>query len=130
MLEAARRRLADFRNVEFRQGDLLRLPLEDAEVDAAVVLLVLHHLPEPADVVREVARALKPGGVLLTVDMVAHDREIYRHTMGHQHLGFSEDEVRRWAGEAGLAGVEYRRLRPDPDGKGPWLFAATMSKDA
>ena len=47
----------------------------------------------PAGVPRmpaEVARVLAPGGRWVVLDMLEHDREEYRDTMGHQHLGFSE----------------------------------------
>ena len=74
----------------------------------------------------EMKRVLKPGGVLLVVDMVAHDRDTYRHTMGHRHLGFSEKTVRAWAKKTGLGQVRYHRLRPDTGAKGPGLFVATM----
>ena len=78
--------------------------------------------------VNDTPRILKPGGCAMVVDMVAHDREVYLHTMGHQHLGFDETAVRQWAEAAGMADVRYRRLRADTDAKGPGLFVATMKK--
>jgi SAM-dependent methyltransferase len=128
MLDAARKRLEGFENVEFRAGDLTDLPLDDEEIDAAMVYLVMHHIREPATAMREIARALKPGGIAMVVDMVAHDRESYRRTMGHKHLGFDEDEVKSWADAAGLCDVRYRRLHPDTRGSGPGLFVATMRR--
>jgi ArsR family transcriptional regulator len=126
MLDAARARVAGARGVEFRAGDLARLPLRAGEIDAAIMLLVMIYIADPAAAAREVARALRPGGVLLVVDMVAHDRESYRHTMGHQHLGFEERDVRTWSRAAGFAETRWRRLRPDTSARGPGLFAATM----
>ena len=38
-------------------------------------MLVLHHVPEPARALAEVARVLKPGGACIIVDMLPHDRE-------------------------------------------------------
>jgi ArsR family transcriptional regulator len=128
MLDAARKRLADFSNTDFRLGELTALPLQDGEIDAAMVYLVMHHVPDPALAVKDTARALKPGGMLLIVDMVAHDRDSYRYTMGHLHLGFDEATVREWADAAGMTMERYHRLHPDTDGKGPSLFAATMRK--
>ena len=128
MLEAARARLSRFDNVEFRQGDLADLPIEDEVVDATIVLLVMVYLPEPIKAVAEMARILRPGGVAMIVDVVPHDRESYRHTMGHHHLGFDEAQVSGWAEAAGLADVHYRRLRPDTSAKGPGLFVATLKK--
>ena len=130
MLAAARTRLAGFDNVEFRQGDLLRLPLRDGEVDAAVISLVLHHVEVPKQAIEEAARVVRPGGYLLVVDMMAHDHEIWRQTMGHQHLGFDQREVEQWAvgGPTALALRRVRALTPDPSGKGPGLFAALFRK--
>ena len=128
MLESARKRLRHCVNVDFRQGDALALPLRDGEVDAALVVLVLHHLPEPAEALREIARGLKRAGVALIVDIVRHDRESYRHTMGHVHLGFDDKQVRALAKAAGLKFVRYQRLRPDTDSSGPGTFVATLRK--
>jgi ArsR family transcriptional regulator len=128
MLEAGRKRLAGFDNVDFRLGDLTDLPIADASLDVAVVILVLHHFDEPARAVAEMARVLRPEGTALIVDMVAHDRESYRYSMGHRHLGFSEEQVRSWAAAAGLRPRRLRRLRPRTSAKGPGLFVATMTR--
>ena len=48
MLQAARKRLQGFDNVELRRGDLEALPIDDARLDAATLMLVLHYVPEPA----------------------------------------------------------------------------------
>jgi ArsR family transcriptional regulator len=136
MLAAARTRLAGAANVEFRKGDLLALPCEAGEVDVAVISLVLHHLPQPAEAVAEAGRVLAPGGRLLVIDMLTHDRESWRQTMGHQHLGFSQEDVRAWASAeanertgAWLSLRRFRPLRPDSDGKGPGLFAALLIRE-
>ena len=128
MLNSARRRLERFDNVEYHQDDLAALSIADGSVDATIVALVMVYMPEPEAATREVARILKPGGHALVLDLVAHDREVYLHTMGHQHLGFNEAAVRRWAEDAGLSDVRYRRLRADTRAKGPGLFVATMKK--
>ncbi|MBW3630064.1 MAG: methyltransferase domain-containing protein [Gemmatimonadetes bacterium] len=128
MLNAARRRLRDVENVEVRRGEVESLPLADGELDAAVLFLVLHFVPEPQRSLEEVARALKPGGRLLVVDMTPHDREEYRQRMGHVWLGFAAEQLTGWAEQAGLHAVRYTALAPDPEAKGPSLFAATMGK--
>lgn len=124
MLAAARKRLAGAANVEFVQANLDSVPLEDSIADAVVLMLVLHHLDDPRPALREAARVTRPGGTVLVVDMAAHDREEYRRTMGHKHLGFSSDDARRLLSGAGLVDSWYRDLPADPAGKGPGLFAA------
>ena len=128
MLQAAKKRLHGFDNVELRRGDLEALPIDDARLDAATLALVLHHLPEPDAALREVSRVLKPGGRLLIVDMLPHDRENYRLQMGHVWLGFSDDHIRRILDESGFADVRIVPLSPDPKSKGPGLFVATAKK--
>jgi len=128
MLQAARKRLQGLVNVELRRGDLETLPIDDERVDAATLALVLHHLPEPEHALREVARVLKPGGRVLIVDMLPHERESYRQQMGHAWLGFSDEHVRRIADESGLVDVRVVHLAPDPKSKGPGLFVATARK--
>lgn len=128
MLAAARARLRGVENVEIRSGDLEELPIEDRELDAAVLLLVLHYLVDPAKALSEAWRVLKPGGRLLVMDMTPHARDEYRQTMGHVWQGFDAEQIGAWATEAGFERVRYRSLPPDAQAKGPGLFAATMRR--
>lgn len=57
--------------VPLATGDLRCLPLRDASLDAALLRYVLQHLPEPSDVLVEVRRVLRPGGVAALVDVDA-----------------------------------------------------------
>ena len=128
MLQAARKRLQGFENVELRRGDLEALPIDDARLDAATLALVLHHVPEPWRALAEVARVLKPGGRLLIVDMLPHDRESYRQQMGHVWLGFSDEHLRRILMESGFEQIRTVPLPPDARSKGPGLFVGTARK--
>lgn len=128
MLAAARERLAGLANVEVRRGEIEALPVESASLDAAVLFLVLHYLPEPPRALAEIARVLRPGGRVLVVDMAPHDREEYRQRMGHLWLGFSAEALEGWMREMGLESFRYLHLPPDPEAKGPGLFAATARK--
>ncbi|HEX2163324.1 MAG TPA: methyltransferase domain-containing protein [Thermoanaerobaculia bacterium] len=130
MLAAAGARLAGLPGAELRRGALEALPVADGELDAAVLMLVLHHLPDPAAVLAEAARALGPGGRLLVVDMLAHDRVRFREEMGHQWLGFEPDRLERWLAVAGFAAVRVAPLAADPEARGPALFAATAARPA
>jgi SAM-dependent methyltransferase len=125
MLSAARRRLHDHVNVELRAGALEALPIDDGVLDAAVMSLVLHYVPEPVAALSEARRALKPGGRLVVVDMMAHGRAEYREAMGHVWQGFTEEQVRAWLAECGFERVRWRGLAAEPGAKGPVLFVAT-----
>ena len=128
MLAACRSRLAAFDNVEIIEADLAALPTKSGSLDAAVLMLVLHHVETPLEVVREAMRGLRAGGLLLVVDMVAHTRESYRTDMGHLHAGFSEATIEEWAQDLECASLRINRLGPDPEGRGPGLFSATFLK--
>jgi ArsR family transcriptional regulator len=130
MLAAARERLGALDNVELRQGELEKLPLDDGSLDAATLILVLHHLPDPGRVAAEVARTLRPGGRLVIVDMLPHDRQEYQQQMGHVWLGFSEEQIGRFLARAGLSRGSFRVLPPDPAAHAPSLFAATAKRVA
>jgi ArsR family transcriptional regulator len=128
MLAAARARLGGMANVELRHGSLESLPIETASVDAATMMLVLHHLPTPAAAIAEAARILRPGGRLLVIDMAPHGHEEYRQQMGHVWLGFSEEQIKRLLTQSGLGAPRVQALPPDEDAKGPGLFAASAQK--
>ena len=125
MLQAARRRLQGVPNVELRRGDLEALPIDAGRLDAATLMLVLHHVAEPQRALAEASRVLKPGGRLVLVDMLPHDREGYRQQMGHVWLGFGEDHVARLLAASGFSGARFVALPPDARAKGPGLFVAT-----
>ena len=124
MLAAARKRLAPHRNVEVRSGRLEDLPIDAVSLDVAVLSLVLHFVVDPSAVLAEAARVLRPGGRLLVVDMLPHERDEYRTGMGHLWLGFSEPQLSGWLEDVGFAIPHIVPLPPDPQAKGPGLFTA------
>jgi len=125
MLDTARSRLQAMHNVDLRRGRLEALPVGNGELDVAILMLVLHHVAEPRLAIGEAMRALKPGGRLLVVDMLPHQREEYRQQMGHLWLGFAETQIRGWFEELGLKAVRFHSVPADPDAAGPALFAAS-----
>ena len=128
MLDAARQRLGRFDNVDVRKGELEALPINDRELDAAVLSLVLHYSAEPVRTLSEVARVCHPGAKVLVVDMLPHHHEEYQQQMGHVWLGFSEKQIVKFLAAAGFEDARVRALPVDADAKGPALFAAVAVK--
>lgn len=128
MLTAAKHRLSSFENVDVRSGTVEALPIEDGELDVALLFMVTHFVLEPAKVLAEVRRTLAPNGRLVILDLTSHEREEYSLQMGHVWQGFTEEQVRSWVTDAGLTVARYRDLPADPKAKGPALFSLVAQK--
>lgn len=119
MLAVARRNLEKFVNVELRQAPGDSIPLPDASLDGVFANMYLHHAPDPLAAIREMARLLKPGGVLCITDLDTHDHEWQREQMADLWLGFERDDMRRWFAEAGLDEVDVDCAEGTCDACGP-----------
>ena len=128
MLESARKRLESHGNVELRVGTIETLPIDDGALDAAILFLVAHFVTDPARAMSEVRRVLRPGGRLLVVDLMSHDRVDYVVQLGHVWQGFDGPQMTAWLEGAGFTSCRYQPLPVAPEAKGPTLFVATGRK--
>ncbi|HBY61529.1 MAG TPA: transcriptional regulator [Solibacterales bacterium] len=92
-------------NLEYRCGDLERLPIEEAAVDLAFFSQSLHHAQHPERAVAEAHRILRPGGRIVVLDLVKHNVEEARELYADVWLGFTEVELRGFLRDAGFEGV-------------------------
>jgi ArsR family transcriptional regulator len=112
MLRLARAKLAEagLSRAELRQGDMYSLPLPAGSADTVIIHQVLHFAQQPAAAVAEAARLLAPGGRLLVVDFAAHEREELRIRDAHARLGFADESMLKYLGDAGLEGRVVEHL--------------------
>jgi SAM-dependent methyltransferase len=104
VLQAAQRRLSGFANVAFAPGDLHALPFPDGSFDHVLLLNVLTYTKEPAVVLHEAARVLRPGGDLTVSTLAHHNHKDTTATYGHVNQGFRLGALQGWlTHSAGLA---------------------------
>ena len=103
MLERAQQQCTDagLDNVECLLVDALQ-PQELPAADCLVCNMVLHHMPAPAEALKRFADLLKPGGSLVLTELCRHDQSWVQDTCGDLWLGFEQDDLSRWARDAGL----------------------------
>ena len=70
--------------VDFRVGDATRMEEEDSSCDGVFIFGILHHIPSWRQALKETARVLKPGGVLLV------EEPLYRFTWPELEAGIRE----------------------------------------
>ena len=109
VFDASRPMLARARTKGFStiQGDARSIPVATGGVDAAVSVDAVHHLPDLESVLSEVARVLRPGGVVVIRDFdptTLRGRALAgaEHLVGFESTFHSADEVAASLAQAGL----------------------------
>jgi ArsR family transcriptional regulator len=131
MLALARSRLAraGLAHCSVRQADMYRLPLADGSFDIAVLQMVLHHAEDPEGVLAEAARALRPGGRLIVVDLAPHRRTDILQKLAHRWPGFGDDTIQRWLSGCGLSPGPALSV-PGPDELPVRIWTGTRTETA
>ena len=107
VLQAARQRLSGLGNVAFAPGDLHALPFPDGRFDHVLLLNVLTYTKDPALVLREAARVLRPGGDLTISTLAHHAHKNTTAPYGHVNQGFRPATLQGWLARA--AGLDVER---------------------
>jgi len=139
MLDRARAKLQtaiDSNTFHFIQGDVLRLPFADNTFDCATIGFALRNVVSIADAFHEMARVVKPGGRVVSLELtqpssrpirtvhhiymwrcmqlvgtlVSGNREAYRYLPRSIAELIPPQEVKRLMERVGLQGVEFHRL--------------------
>lgn len=110
-------RAAGVGHVSVRQGDMYQLRFADERFDTITMDLVLSHAEQPADVIREARRVLRPGGALLVVDFT------------DTGTGIAENTINDWFGAADLKQHKVQALRLGRHELGIWLARAPATRN-
>jgi ubiquinone/menaquinone biosynthesis C-methylase UbiE len=109
-------------NVEFRLGEIEKLPVEDGSVDVLISNCVINLSPDKPRVFREAFRVLKPGGRLMVSDIVLLRelpeaiRDSVSAYVGCISGAVLKDEYLNAIREAGFRGIEVLERRTFPIG--------------
>jgi ArsR family transcriptional regulator len=122
-LARARERVAarGYANVTLVQAELDDRALRKAVgagADAVFAVRLLHHAPQPAGFVAQLASLCAPGGALIVVDYARHDDETMRE-QADTWLGFEPAALRRFARAAGLEEARVTKIPAPLCGDGP-----------
>ena len=115
-------------NLEYRLGDIEQAPLDDSSVDLALFSQALHHAEKPKKALSEAYRVVKPGGVIIVLDLLQHQFEQARELYYDRWLGFSEVELSEMLSSVGFNNVEVTVV--DKESEPPYFqtLLATASK--
>jgi ubiquinone/menaquinone biosynthesis C-methylase UbiE len=131
LARAMRRRLASpyADRLDFHVADAKGLAYADASFDVVFSNTILHHIPDPRDILTGAKRVLKPGGVLLI-------RDLYRPaTLGdlarlvEQHAGQATPYQRKLFSESLNAALTPDELRARAKEVGLERFEVTVDSD-
>lgn len=130
MIGEAERRAGEegIENVAFQLGDATALDFADGSFDGAITRLSLHHIPAPDRVVAEMARVVRPGGLVVLSDIVADGdgeanawREEIERLRDPSHWACQTPErLRRMGAAVGLS-IEAEELVPVEIDFDDWL---------
>ena len=108
VIQAARRRLASYPNVAFHLGDMHQLPFAEASFDHVFAMHALSYSAEPARLLTEAARLLRPGGRLVIAVLHRHQHEETQRAYDHVNLGLEVGPLRAMLEDTGMQVEECR----------------------
>jgi len=109
-LARARKQTDGTPNVDFQVGDMMALEAPDASVDAVTIGYGLRNVPDFRGALRQIARVLKPGGILANLDF-ARPRNWFWRRIYLSYLSITGNLAGWWLhGEAPVYGYISRSI--------------------
>ncbi|MCI5065003.1 metalloregulator ArsR/SmtB family transcription factor [bacterium] len=127
MIQEARENLCSSPSsaVDLRLGYLEHLPIGDETINCALACMVFHHIAEPREALKDIARVLRPCGELYIIDLVEHEQEVMRERYADLWLGFQTETFKGWVAQSGFHEVNVEVLGKNHD---VFLLYATKNK--
>lgn len=125
--------------LELKLADAKKLPFADAAFAAVMSNSIVHHIPEPAAVVAEMMRVLRPGGRIFVRDLLRPANEATLQNLVNQYAGGANDHQRSMFADSLTAALTLAEIRAlvaalgwDPDDVRPtsdrhWTWSAIKS---
>ena len=114
----ANREKLGLKNVEFRRGEMEKMPVEDSSVDVIISNCVINLSPEKEKVFREAYRVLKPGGRVMISDTVLEKElppEVKKDPLAWASCiagAVLEKDYLKMIGDAGFRDIQVISRRP------------------
>ena len=106
MVRVASRRLREIANVRVLRADVTDLPYEAGSFDIVTSYLMLHHVIDWDDGLREAARVLRAGGIFVGYDLTDTRLARLTHRLdGSPHRLISAGEIREALAAAGFGDI-------------------------
>jgi len=111
--------------VETLQRDLTQGELPDITVDGIVSTMTLHHIDDPAGLLKRLYPLLRRGGFIALCDIDVEDGSFHTLDTGVRHYGFERQHIREWMEGAGFEkiSVEDATVIVKPHGRYPAFIA-------
>ncbi len=108
VVEAGKKRLRSYRNVNFEPGDMHDLPVAEASFDTVLLMHALTYTVTPQTVFDEISRVLRPGGRLVAATLRKHAHKNAVEAYNHLNLGFTVKQLQAFCAGAGLEPLDTR----------------------
>ena len=115
--------------VRFDQADVKALPYAAESFDGVFSNTILHHIPEPLALLREAARVLAPGGVLLIRDLFRPESESEAWRLVDLHASGANEYQRQLFFQSFCAGLTLQEARDCAAAAGLDKAQVEMSSD-
>jgi 2-polyprenyl-3-methyl-5-hydroxy-6-metoxy-1,4-benzoquinol methylase len=106
-IETARDNLAKYPDCALAQGDLLSLPLKEGVFDVVMCVGVLHHTPDPKRAFMEIARRVKPGGLIAVNMYAAYNKAFVESTKFFRRIARALPTEALWYGSYAAIPLSY-----------------------